>query len=361
LRLDFAHSAADAIVEASATHRCGRGALAPDRRGRTGTAGEGTAPEMTVTSSKPSRVARAADWWRAQRKRVLWAVVISVVALVVVVLVARWLRGMPAGEQFIEEYPGIVPPPEGTPVGIPGWLGWQHFLNSFFLLLLVRTGYQLRSKQRPPGFWTRDNTRWPRTKRNPRRMGIHLWFHLWLDAFWVLNGVVYVVLLLATGQWLRIVPTDWAVVPNALSAALQYASLEWPTENSWVVYNSLQQLAYFTIVFIASPLAILTGLRLSSVWPLEGPLVRAFPEKLAKSLHYPVMLFFIAFTFVHVVLVFTTGALRKLNEMYAARDADDWVGFAVFAASVVVMVVAWVLAKPPLLKRIAAASGRVQG
>jgi len=192
-------------------------------------------------------------------------------------------------------------------------------------------------------------------------MGIHLWFHLWLDAFWVLNGVIYVVLLFATGQWLRIVPTDWAVVPNALSAALQYASLEWPTENSWVVYNALQQLAYFTVVFIASPLAILTGLRLSSIWPLEGPLVRAFPEKLAKAVHYPVMLFFLAFTFVHVVLVFLTGALAKLNQMYAARDADDWVGFAVFAASVVVMVVAWVLAKPPLLKRIAATSGRVQG
>ena len=67
------------------------------------------------------------------------------------------------------------------------------------------------------------------------------------------------------------------------------------------------------------------------------------------------------FFFVHVVLVFTTGVLAKLNQMYAARDADDWVGFVVFAASVVVMVVAWVLAKPPLLKRIAATSGRVQG
>ena len=177
----------------------------------------------------------------------------------------------------------------------------------------------------------------------------------------MLNGIVYIVLLFATGQWLRIVPTDWAAVPNALSAALQYASLDWPTENSWVVYNSLQQLAYFTVVFIASPIAILTGLRLSSVWPLEGLLVRAFPEKLARSLHYPVMLFFLAFTFVHVVLVLTTGALRKLNQMYAARDTDDWIGFAVFAASVVVMAVAWVLATPPLLKRIAATSGRVQG
>lgn len=359
--MDFALPGADARVEASVVR--GRGVDAPvePRRTAPAPAGEGTAPEMTVTSSKPGRTARARDWWMAQRKRVLWWTVISLVAFVVVVLVARWLRGLPAVEEFIAIYPGIVPPPEGTPVGIPAWLGWQHFLNSFFLLLLVRTGFQLRSKQRPPGFWTRDNTRWPRTKRNPRRMGIHLWFHLWLDAFWVLNGVLYVVLLFATGQWLRIVPTDWAVVPNAISAALQYASLEWPIEDSWVVYNSLQQLSYFVVVFIASPLAILTGLRLSSVWPLEGPLVRSFPEKLAKTLHYPVMLFFLAFTFVHVVLVLTTGALRKLNEMYAARDTDDWIGFVVFAASVVVMVVAWVLAKPALLKRIAASSGRVQG
>jgi thiosulfate reductase cytochrome b subunit len=315
-------------------------------------------PEMTVTSTKSTR---AAEWWRAQRKQVLWATFIAVVALAVVVLLARWLRELPAGQSFIETYPGIVPPPEWAPAGIPAWLAWQHFLNAFFLLLIVRTGYQLRSKKRPPGFWTRDNTRWPRTRRSPRRMGIFLWFHLWLDALWVLTGFSYVVLLFATGQWVRIVPTDWAVVPNAISAALQYASLEWPTENSWVVYNSLQQLAYFTVVFIASPLAILTGLRLSSVWPLEGPLVRAFPEKLAKALHYPVMLFFIGFTFVHVVLVLTTGALRKLNQMYAVRDTEDWIGFGVFAASVIAMVVAWVLAKPPLLKRIAATSGRVQG
>ncbi|WP_448809022.1 cytochrome b/b6 domain-containing protein [Agromyces bauzanensis] len=313
---------------------------------------------MTVTSPKS---ARAAEWLRAKRKQVLWTAVVAVVVFAVVVLVARWLRELAAVQAFVEAYPGIVAPPEGTPVGIPAWLGWQHFLNSLFLLLLVRTGYQLHSKKRPPGFWTRDNTRWPRTKRAPRRIGIHLWFHLWLDALWIVNGVVYVVVLFATGQWLRLVPTDWAVVPNALSAALQYASLDWPTENSWVVYNSLQQLAYFAMVFIAAPLAILSGLRLSTVWPLEGPFARAIPEKLARAVHYPVMLVFLAFTFVHVVLVFTTGALRKLNQMYAGRDADDWWGFAIFAASVVVMVVAWLVATPPLLKRIAATSGRVQG
>ncbi|GGI43795.1 thiosulfate reductase cytochrome b subunit [Agromyces flavus] len=313
---------------------------------------------MTVTSTKPSR---AAEWWRAQRRRVAWGVGIALVALVIAVVVARALRGIPAVEAFVAEYPGIVPPPEEAPVGIPAWLGWQHFLNAFFLALLVKTGFELRGKRRPPGFWTRDNTRWPRTKRAPRRLGIWLWFHLWLDAFWVITGVSYVVLLFATGQWVRIVPTDWAVVPNAISAALQYASLDWPTEDSWIVYNSLQQLAYFAVVFVAAPLALLTGLRLSSAWPVEGALASPATEKWARAIHYPVMLFFLAFTFVHVVLVFTTGALRKLNQMYTARDTDDWLGFAVFALSVVVMVAAWVLAKPPLLKRIAAKSGRVQG
>ena len=117
---------------------------------------------MTVTSTKS---ARAAEWWKAQRKRVLWGVAIAVVALAIAVVVARLLRGLPAVEAFIEAYPGIVPPPEGTPVGIPAWLGWQHFLNAFFLLLIVRTGFELRSKRRPPGFWTRDNTRWPRAPR----------------------------------------------------------------------------------------------------------------------------------------------------------------------------------------------------
>jgi thiosulfate reductase cytochrome b subunit len=313
---------------------------------------------MTVTSTKPSR---AAEWWKAQRTRVLWGVGIALVAFAVAVVAARLLRELPAVEAFVAEYPGIVPPPEGAPVGIPAWLGWQHFLNAFFLALLVKTGFELRGKRRPPGFWTRDNTRWPRTKRAPRRLGIWLWFHLWLDALWVLTGVSYIVLLFATGQWVRIVPTDWAVVPNAFSAALQYASLDWPTEDSWVVYNALQQLAYFTVVFIAAPLALLSGLRLSSIWPVEGRLAAPSGERMARAVHYPVMLFFLAFTFVHVVLVLTTGALRKLNQMYTARDTDDWLGFVVFALSIAATVAAWVLAKPPLLKRIAATTGRVQG
>ena len=78
-----------------------------------------------------------------------------------------------------------------------------------------------------------------------------------LDAIWVLNGVIYWILLFATGQWTRIVPTGWDVFPHAVSVAIQYASLDWPLENGWVNYNALQLLTYFVTVFVAAPLAIL--------------------------------------------------------------------------------------------------------
>ena len=188
-----------------------------------------------------------------------------------------------------------------------------------------------------------------------------LWFHLWLDALWVLTGVSYIVLLFATGQWVRIVPTDWAVVPNAISAALQYASLDWPIENSWVVYNALQQLAYFTVVFIASPLAIahrpaaLVGLA------ARGASCAPSPRSWRARCTTRSMLFFLAFTFVHVVLVLTTGALASSTRCTPRATPTTGSGFVVFALSVAAMVVAWVLAKPPLLKRIAAKTGRVQG
>lgn len=293
-------------------------------------------------------------------KRLLLIAGGAVVLLAVAVLAARGLRTLPAAQDFIAEHPGHSPLPEGAPVGIPAWLGWQHFLNAFFLVMLVRTGLIVRAKSRPPAFWTRDNTRWPRTKGAPRRIGISVWLHLVVDAFWVLNGVVYVVLLFATGQWVRIVPTSWDVVPGSISVVLQYLSLDWPTENSWVAYNDAQVLAYFAIVFVASPLAILTGLRLSPGWPLEGRLATAVPERFARALHYPVMLFFLLFTFAHVVLVLATGALRNLNHMYASRESDDWVGFAIFAVSIVVMIGGWVLARPLLLVPAAERFGQVR-
>ena len=173
----------------------------------------------------------------------------------------QWLAfdggAQPFGQDFIATYPGETHLPEGVPVGFPAWLGWQHFFNVFFMVLIVKTGWQVRTQKRPPASWT------PKWQPGGRKISLTLWLHQSLDLLWVTNGVIFIVLLFVSGHWMRIIPTSWDVVPNAVSAALQYASLDWPTENGWINYNSLQLLAYFATVFIAAPLAIVT-------WP-PGP------------------------------------------------------------------------------------------
>jgi thiosulfate reductase cytochrome b subunit len=284
-------------------------------------------------------------------------VAIALVLLVAAVLAARWVRELPDVQAFIAAYPGATEIPAGTPVGFPWWLQWQHALNAFFLVLIVRTGWQIGSGKRPPAFWTRRNRGPFRTKNPPKRHSIHVWFHLVLDALWVVNGVLYWVLLFASGQWLRLVPLSWDVVPHSLSVFIQYLSLDWPVHNGWIHYNALQLLLYGFTVFVAAPLAFFTGLRLSTIWP---PALSWVPEKPTRTLHVLVMLYFIGFTIVHVGLILATGALRNLNHMYAGRDDESWIGLIVFAVSLVVMIVGWVVARPAVLTRLAARSGTIR-
>ena len=272
----------------------------------------------------------------------------ALLALAVAVLVARWWRETGAGAAFIAEFPGAVTPPAGTPTGFPAWLSWTHFLNGFFLLFIVSSSLHLRVGTRPPAFVTRRN-RFPRTATAPKRLGLHTWWHLVVVTLWIITGLTYVTLLLVSGHWARMVPTEWSVIPNAISAGLQYLSLDWPRHNSWAYYNALQVLFYGATVFLAAPLALVTGLRLSPVWPQRwmrnrGPLSDAW----ARQTHSLVLWFYLAFTVVHVGLVLLTGARRNLNAMYLGiNDAESWLGAIVFSGSVVVMALAWVLLRPP--------------
>ena len=185
--------------------------------------------------------------------------------------------------------------------------------------------------------------------------------HVFLDALWLANGAVFWVLLFATGQWIRVVPFSWEFVPNAVSAALQYASLSWPAEHGWVNYNSLQVMAYFAIIFVGAPLAAVTGFRMSPLWPNRAQrLSKAFPIEAARAVHFPVMLGFVAFIAIHVVLVFATGALRNLNHMFwGTDDADSWAGLIVFLTGVIVMAGGWFAVQPRVFAFVGAALGKV--
>ncbi|NJC24300.1 thiosulfate reductase cytochrome b subunit [Arthrobacter pigmenti] len=271
------------------------------------------------------------------------------------VLFTRWFVTLGFMQDFLTTYPGETHLPEGAEPGFPAWVQWQHFFNFFLIVLIIKSGLQVRRETRPPGYWT---PKW--SKGGDGKISLSLWFHQALDILWLVNGLVFVVLLFVTSHWMRLVPTTWEVFPNALSALIQYVSLDWPTENGWVNYNSLQQLAYFATIFVAAPLAAITGARMSGIWPKNAKtLNRVYPVEWARAVHFPVMLYFVVFIIGHVALVFATGALRNLNHMYGGQDAVNWAGFWIFFVSLLLVVGAWIAAKPLILAPLAGLFGRV--
>ena len=182
-------------------------------------------------------------------------------------------------------------------------------------------------------------------------IGLARWWHLGVDALWLLNGAIFYVLLFATGHWRHLVPTSWAVFPNALSVLIQYLSLNWPLDNGWVAYNSLQLIAYFITVFVAAPLALVTGLGMSPALSTRFKWIsKTFSIQTARSLHFLVLVWFLVFIVVHTAMVFTTGLLVNLNHIYPGRNDHGWLGLWLFLASMVVAVAGWVAATPLTLR-----------
>ncbi|MFZ1995404.1 MAG: molybdopterin-dependent oxidoreductase [Solirubrobacteraceae bacterium] len=312
---------------------------------------------------------------RSRWFNLLWLLPISFLLLIIAIAVAKGLRDEAFMQRFIRQYPGtaVRTPPAGT-TGFPGWVDLQHFLNLFLMIFIIRAGVQILSDH-PRLYWTRHSTPgrdWFRIQRpvpaDPlwtakqdsislpgqvglpglrHSIGLARWWHLSADALWLLNGVVFYILLFVTGRWHRLIPTSWDVFPNAVSTLVQYLSLNWPAEHGWVAYNGLQLIAYFLTVFIAAPLALITGLGMSPALSARFKRIsRIFSIQTARSLHFLVLVWFLIFIVLHVTFVFTTGLLVNLNHIYAGRTDDGWIGFGVFAASTVVVIAGWVAATP---------------
>jgi DMSO/TMAO reductase YedYZ molybdopterin-dependent catalytic subunit/thiosulfate reductase cytochrome b subunit len=308
---------------------------------------------------------------------IVWAVPLAVVLLILAIAVARELRTIPAVQQFIMRYPGDT---SSSPVttGFPFWLRAQHFLNSFFMLFIIRAGIQILADH-PRLYFRRDSTpgtEWFRFQHDVPRdrlwtskddsvtipgwlgipgvrhsVGLARWWHFTFDLLWVINGLVYYVLLFTTDQWQRVVPTSWLVFPNALSTALQYLSLQFPVEHTWTFYNGLQQLTYFITVFVAAPLAFVTGVMQGPAFSnkLDG-FAKVLNRQLARTIHFIVLSWFLFFIFVHTTLVFITGLRNNLNYMVAGVNNDSWTGLLVYIPVMVILVFIWLMASPVTIR-----------
>ena len=167
----------------------------------------------------------------------------------------------------------------------------------------------------------------------------------------MINGVLFIVLLFCTDQWKRLVPTSLDVFPNALSTALQYLSLQLPENAGLSTYNALQLLAYFITIFIAAPLAFVTGLlQAPSIAGRFGTGAGLLNRQVARTIHFGVLVWMLVFIVMHTVMIFITGFVGNVNHITLGTNTNSWWGVVLYGAWMAVVVVFWLVASPLTIK-----------
>lgn len=289
---------------------------------------------------------------RIRFKTLIWLA--SPLMVGVIAAYMQWaLVGLPA----LPPGSTVIPGGAASPYGFPAWIRITHYVNFLLLILLVRSGLQILMDH-PRLYWNvhcTPGTEWLRltpvevprdrvwTAKDDSRyltpwiglpghrhtVGMARHWHFLTVLFWIGNGAVFVILLVTTDQWKRLVPSSWQIVPDAWAVFVHYATFHLPPEpNGFYHYNALQQLSYFAVVFILAPLAILTGLSMSPALTNRFPWYPMLPgnRQIGRSLHFLVMCAFVIFLLVHVTLVAITGFARNMNHIVVGTDDTSLTG-----------------------------------
>lgn len=226
------------------------------------------------------------------------------------------------------------------------WARLTHFFNFLFITLLIRSGIEIIGAE--PKFYTNhhslpgsewlwftntdmpDDELW--TSEDESRplsswialpgqdnLGLGRHWHFWAVCGWLLTGLLYIVLLFTSGEWHRLIPTSWSIFPQAWHALVEYLQFNIPHT---VGYNGLQKLSYFGVVFILTPLQILTGLAMSPTLDARFPrFTKVFGgRQTARSLHLVGMVLFIGFTLVHVGIVVIHGFGTEMAKIVLGNE-----------------------------------------
>jgi len=288
----------------------------------------------------------------------------------VIMFAAAYLQWAVVGLPALRPVLTVTPETAIEPYGFPAWLRLAHYVNFFFLILLIRSGLQILMDH-PRLYWNvhcTPGTEWLRltpievstdqvwtAKQDSRYLspwiglpgyrhtiGIARHWHFLSALFWAVNGAVYVVLLVATPHWRRLVPTSWQFVPDAWAYFVHYATFHLPPEpNGFYHYNAVQQLSYFGVVFVLAPLAILSGPAMSPALTNRFKWYPKLPgnRQIGRSLHFLVMGAFVIFVVVHVTMVTITGLARNMNHIVVGSDDTSLTGVYLGVLGIAIIVV----------------------
>lgn len=302
------------------------------------------------------------------KMKTLVALLTPVILLFAAAYMQWGISGLPAIQNIAEP---TAPTPAEEPFGFPFWMRWTHYINLFLLILLIRSGLQILFDH-PRLYWnihSTPGTEWIRftpVELTPERawtskedsryltpwvglpgrkhtVGMARHWHFLSILFWFVNGVVYLFFLFYTPHWRRLVPTSWSVIPDAWAVFVHYATLHMPFEpNGFYNFNALQQLTYFAVVFILSPLSAFTG---PSMSPALTSRYKWYPKlpgnrQTGRSLHFLVMAGFILFIVIHVTMVAATGFARNMNHIVMGTDDLNPIGMYLGFVGIIVVILA---------------------
>jgi methionine sulfoxide reductase catalytic subunit len=303
------------------------------------------------------------------------SILILLIALALVPLVLAWIQHAFFGLPHIAPSTASIEGAPSGPHGFPVWIRWSHFFNLIFLFMLIRSGLSILMDH--PRLYLNDHctpgTEWIRftpltvprdrvwTAKDDARyispvvalpgyrhtVGIARSWHFISVYGFMATGVFFVCGLLTSNQWQRLVPTSPAVFVQAWNTFVHYATFKLPPEpNGFYGYNALQQLAYFATIFVMAPLSILTGIAMSPA------LVNRFPgyatifggRQAARSIHFVILVGFLAFIIVHVTLVALTGFARNMNHIVLGTDDLRPTGMVLGVIGIAVVLLCWIAA-----------------
>ena len=135
----------------------------------------------------------------------------------------------------------------------------------------------------------------------------------------VFTGLLYVISGLVNGHFRKnLWPDSAGSVGAALAGHLRFQRPS--TAEAWS-YNALQRLAYFTVIFVVSPLMIWTGLAMSPAVASALPFtVTAFGgQQSARTIHFFGTVILVLFLFVHVLMICLAGFKTRMRAMITGR------------------------------------------
>jgi sulfoxide reductase catalytic subunit YedY len=319
--------------------------------------------------------------------------VIVGLSLVLIPLIAAWVQKAVFGLPYLPplpEYHSAAYAAAFTGVhGFPWWLRYAHFFNFVFLMMLIRSGLSILMDH-PRLYFNNDctpGTEWIHftplrvptdrvwTAKDDARyispivalpgyrhtVGVARSWHF-IDVYgFIITGLIFIPLLTVSGQWTRLVPTSWEIVPQAWATFVHYANFHFPPEpDGFYAFNALQQLSYFFVVYIFAPITIIAGAAMSPAMVNRFP---AFPRIFggrqgARSIHFLMMLVWAGFICIHVALIVLTGFERNMNHIVLGTDNTHPLGMILGFVGLALVLATWIAAHyiswnaPRLLQRI---------